>query len=109
MSRQRAGRKSWQTRVNFSLEVGNFAAALAEKKWKYSAEDTKAMVITRTANETGAREVITFNRAYGELSGWLNKAFANISEDGFSDMLAETFFQGAAIFTPKAEYRLWRI
>lgn len=74
---------------------------------KYDNTITKAMVIERLALATGKKEVITFSQAYGELSMWMNIAFKNISEFGFSDMLAETFFQGASVVTSKAEYRLW--
>lgn len=108
MSRTRAGRKSWETRVEFINEVGNFAAALAEKEWKYDLATTKAMVIMRTAKADGRREVITFSQAYSELSMWEGRSFANNSEDGLSDMLCETFLQGAAVHTKKAEYRLWQ-
>ncbi len=106
LSRSRAGRKSWATRVNYNHAVGDAVRAMANAPApKYDGKTTKAMIIERTAN--GKTEVITFSQSYGELSMWLNRAFANISEDGFSDMLAETFFQGATIFTAKAEYRLW--
>lgn len=109
MSRTRAGRKAYQTRVDFSRNVGEVIQSFAAKQWKYSLTETKAMVITRTAKETGGREVITFAQAFGELSQWLDRAFANISEDGLSDMLTETFLQGAEIHTGKAVYRLWKV
>ena len=106
MSRTRSGRKSWATRVAYTNAVGDAVRAIANApEPKYDSKTTKAMVIERTAN--GKKEVITFSQSYGELSMWLNVAFANISEDGFSDMLAETFLQGADIRTPKAAYRLW--
>lgn len=79
----------------------------AEAVWQYDTQTTKAMIIERTAKETGRREVITFNQAYGELSIWLGKAFVNISDYGFSDMLAAEFFQGAVFHTRRAEYRFW--
>ena len=107
ITRKRAGRKSWETRQAFNNTVGNFAQAMAEKIWKYDSPVTKAMIIERTAKETGKAEVITFSQAYAELSGWLGKSFVNTSEEGFSDMLAETFFQNAQIHTPKGVYRLW--
>ncbi|MCD9188284.1 MAG: SWIM zinc finger domain-containing protein [Pyrinomonadaceae bacterium] len=107
MSRTRAGRKSWETRISYHREVGNTVEAFASADWKYDAETTKKMVIERTAKATGKTEVITFSMAYGELSMWLDKVFVNISERGFSDMLAETFFQGAELHTPKATYKLW--
>lgn len=108
ITRKRAGRRSWETRMRFSRNLTNFVQALAAKEWKFDAATTKAMVIERSATVTGKKEVITFNQAYGELSMWLDKSFANISEDGLSDMLAETFFQGARLVTGKAEYRLWK-
>lgn len=74
---------------------------------KYDNTVTKAMIIERLNYATGKTEVITFGQSYGELSMWLNVAFKNTSEFGLSDMLAETFFQGAKIVTKKAEYRLW--
>ncbi|MDB5478840.1 MAG: hypothetical protein JWM96_1335, partial [Alphaproteobacteria bacterium] len=104
-ARNRAGRKSYETKLQRFETIRNFAQAMAEKKWKYDAATTKAMIIERTAN--GKTEVITFSQAYGELSMWLNVTFANISESGLSDMLAETFMQKAAIHTRKAVYRLW--
>ncbi len=106
-NRSRAGRMGYETRVNFSRAVGEFAQAFALKEWKYSLNDQKAMVIIRTAKDSGKKEVITFNQAYAELSQWLDKSFANISEDGFSDMLTETFLQNAEVHTSKAVYRLW--
>lgn len=106
MSRTRRGRKSWETRMNFNRTVGSFAAAYAAKEFKFSTAETKAMVIIRTDN-TGRREIITFNQAYGELSLWEGKAFTNVSPDAFSDMLCETFKQRAVIFTRRASYRLW--
>lgn len=105
ITRRRAGRKSWETRKRFDADAQSFFVALSSKKWKFDNETTRAMIIERFSHDK--REVITFNQAYGELSGWLDKSFANISDGGFSDMLAETFFQRAAIFTGKAEYRLW--
>ena len=106
ISRSRAGRKSWQTRVNYTNAVGDAVKAMANAPQpKYGDSITRAMIIERTAN--GKTEVITFSQSYGELSMWLDKSFANISESGFSDMLAETFFQGAKVCTAKAEYRLW--
>ena len=106
LSRQRAGRKSWNTRVGYNNAVVDAANAIANAKWKYDSKTTDAFVIERTAKADGAVALIGFSQAYGELSGWLGKSFANISEMGLSDMLAETFLQGASIQTLKAEYRL---
>lgn len=111
MSRTRAGRLAQANHRRFLSNVGNFAAALAEKKWKYSVEQTKAMVIIRTKAGEIFGEAITFNQAYADLCAWEGKrtahAFSNISEDGLSDMLAATFFEGATVATKKAEYVLW--
>ncbi len=111
MSRTRDARKGHETRRNFSRSFGDFAAALAAKETKFSIEQTKAMVIIRTANGEIFGEPITFGQAYGELFAWEGKrtinAFSNISEDGLSDMLAATFFQGALVCTAKADYFLW--
>lgn len=106
-TRNRAGRKAYETKLNNFATIKNFAAAMAEKRWKFDSATTKAMIITRTAKETGKTEVITFSQAYAELSGWADRAFVNTSENGLSDMLAETFFQGAIVHTPKAAYQLW--
>lgn len=106
ISRTRAGRKSWNTRNQYNRAVGEAFRAIANSpEQKYGAVVTRAMIIERTAG--GKREVISFSTAYGELSMWLNVAFCDYSEFGLSDMLAETFFQGAVIRTLKAEYRLW--
>lgn len=111
MSRTRAGRKAQETHRDFLRNVGNFGGALAAKKWKFTSDQTKAMVIIRTKQGEIFGEAITFNQAYGDLFAWEGKrtasAFSNISEHGLSDMLAETFFQGATIVTGKAEYVLW--
>lgn len=111
MSRTRSGRLAQANHRNFLSNVGNFAGAMAEKKWKFTSEQTKAMVIIRTKTGEMFGEAITFNQAYSDLYAWEGKrsanAFSNISEDGLSDMLAATFFQGAAIVTQKAEYVLW--
>lgn len=108
MSRSRAGRKAYETRINFNNQVGDFFRSLANApEPKFGRDATKAMIIERVIKETKHKEVITFGEAYGELSMWFNVAFANISPSGLSDMLAETFFQGAAVHTPKAVYRLW--
>lgn len=108
MSKTRAGRKSWETRVNFNIAIGNFAQAVAVNKWKYSIQETKSMIIERTVKATSKKEVITFAQAYGELSIWLKKSFDNSSELGFSDMLADTFLQkNTVVHSGKAEYRLW--
>jgi len=106
LTRQRAGRKSWNTRVRYNNAVVDAANAIANAKWKYDSKTTDAFVIERTAKAGGAVALIGFSQAFGELSGWLGKSFANISEMGLSDMLAETFLQGASIQTLKAEYRL---
>jgi hypothetical protein len=102
---RRAGRKSWETRKRFSREVGEIFRAIADAPAPEF--DTKAMFIERFAKETGKREVITFSKAYVELSDWLGRAFENISDKGFSDMLAETFLSRAQVHTGKAVYTLW--
>jgi hypothetical protein len=107
ITRKRAGRKSWETRVRFNSDVSNFFTALGSASRKFDTETTKAMIIERYAKEAGKTEIITFRQAYVELSGWVDRAFFNTSESGLSDMLAETFFQGAQVHTPKAVYRLW--
>lgn len=112
MSRTRAGRKAQETHREFLRNVGNFAQSMAEKKWKYSVEQTKAMIIERTSTQTNKTEVATFNQTYGELSRFPKNTFKDIfdeenSELGFSDLLADAFFAGQTIETPKAEYRLW--
>lgn len=106
ITRKRAGRASWETRVNYNNDLREAARAIGKAEWKHNSNTTKAMIIERTA-EGGSKEVITFSQAYGELSMWLNIAFANITEMGFSDMLADEFFAGATLSTKKAEYRLW--
>lgn len=107
ITRKRAGRKAWETRRRFNDNVVDFFAALGRKEWKFDAATTSKMVIERRAKATGEIALITFSQAYSELFDWLGKSFADISDNGFSDMLAETFFQGAVIHTLKAEYRLW--
>lgn len=111
MSRTRAGRKAQETHRNFLRTVKDFAQALAEKSWKFSVEETKAMIIERTEKVTGKTEVITCNQAIGEIMNWegrMNRnSFSNISGDGISDMLCDTFFQGAVVHTGKASYTLW--
>lgn len=72
ITRKRAGRKAYETKLNNFAAIRNFAAAMAEKKWKFDSATTKAMIIERTTN--GRTEVITFSQAYGELSGWCDKA-----------------------------------
>lgn len=113
MSRTTAARKGHETRRKFLRSFGNFAAALAAKETKFSIEQTKAMVIERTAKATGKREVITFNQAYGELSMWSKNTFKDVfdednSELGFSDLLTEAFLEGKTITTAKAVYTLWQ-
>ena len=92
-------------------DVGNFAAALAAKQWKYSIAQTKAMVIQRTSKADGSREAITCDQAIGELSLWEGRmsrnAFTNTSDDAISDMICDTFLHGATIHTAKAAYVLW--
>jgi len=108
MSRTRAGRKSWNTRVNFNNQVGDFFRALANAPApKFDNAATKAWIVERTAKADDKKDVMTFNQAYAQLQDWLGLAFSNISEDGFSDMLAAMFFEGTQIHTLKAEYRLW--
>lgn len=107
MSRTRSGRKAWETRVEFDAGVGAVAAAMSEKKWKYDSQATKAMVIERIDNATGLKRVITFSLAYGELAYQENLAFSNNSEDGFSDMLCDIFFDGSIVWTRRATFRLW--
>lgn len=105
--RNRAGRKAWQTRVEFYRTVGTVATALANTEFKYGRETTKEMIIERTVLIGGQKQVITFNQAYGELFDWVGKAFSNRSDLGLSDALVEIFKQGSRIFTKKAVYRLW--
>ncbi len=93
-----------KSRADFSREVSDAVRAIGNGKWKYDSNVTNAMTIERTVAATGKKETITFSQAYGELSMWLNVSFANISEEGFSDMLAAEFFSGARIHTKKAEY-----
>jgi hypothetical protein len=85
-----------KTRKNQSsrstVDLSSVMNAIGNAEWKYDSKVTKAMIIERTAKETGKREAITFSQAYGELSMWLDKAFANISESGFSDMIAAEIF-----------------
>lgn len=111
MSRTRSGRLAQANHRNFLSNVGGFAQSLAAKEWKFTVEQTKAMVIIRTAPGDIFGEAITFNQAYSDLYLWEGKrtrcSFSNISEDGLSDMLAATFFQGATVVTEKAEYVLW--
>lgn len=104
--RRRAGRKAAETHKKFLRDVGNFAAAFAGAEWQYSNADTDKMTIKRVAKETGSKESIPFSRAYAQLSRWDRKSFANISDLGFSDFLADTFLHGAAIHTGDAVYRL---
>ena len=111
MSRTRSARLGHANHRRFLGDFSGFAAALAAKKWKFTVEQTKAMVIIRTATGDIFGDTITFNQACADLFAWEGKrernAFSNISEDGLSDMLAETFFQGATVHTAKAEYVLW--
>lgn len=106
MSRTRAGRRAYETRINFSRDVANFAAALATKKWKYSAAETAAIKVERAESLTGNSQTISFDQAYADLSLWLGKSFSNSSDLGLTDMLAETLLSGATIVTMKAEYRI---
>ena len=107
---RRAGRKSWNTRVRFNNEVANFFIALAEKKWKYTVEQTQAISVERTAKVNGSKEVITGKQAINELSLWEGRlsrnAFSNISGDAISDMLCDILIQGSTVVTAKAEYRI---
>lgn len=109
--RRRAGRQSWATRRRFNDAVGDAVAALAQKKWKYSVEQTNAIFIERTAKADGSKETITFSKAHGELSLWKPSTFKDIfdennSELGFLDLLADAFLAGKTVTTAKAEYRL---
>jgi hypothetical protein len=103
--KRRAGRKSWETRLAFVADVGNFAAAMADAEWKYTAAETDAIRVVRKAKATGAEETISFSRAYAEISPWLGRSFSNNSDFGLSDMLAESLLRNAVIHTGKAEYR----
>lgn len=83
MSRTRAGRKAHETKITFKRDFSNFAAALAEKKWKFSAEETAAIKVERVPLITGFEKAeLSFDQAYGELSAWLGRAFNNISPRG---------------------------
>lgn len=110
MSRQRSGRKAHETHIEFINEVGGFAEALGAADFKHDRTTTGAMVILRITT-AGAKEVITFAMAYSDLYDFEGRftrhAFSNISEAGLYDMLADTFLEGTAIHTTKAEYRLW--
>ena len=61
MSRTRSGRLAQENHRNFLTNVGGFAAALAAKEWKFTSEQTKAMVIIRTTSGEMFGEAITFN------------------------------------------------
>lgn len=110
MSKTRAGRKAAETHKRFLRDVGNFAAAFAAKEWKYTQAETEALKIIRTARADQSNETISFSKAYGELALWEGKsprsAFANISDLGLTDFLADEFTHGAVIHTAKAVYRL---
>lgn len=96
--------------MGFERNLANFAGERAGKVWKFDSNTLKSMVIIRTKAGEIFGEAITFNQAYNDLYLWEGKrtrcAFSNISEDGLTDMLAATFFQGATVATEKAQYVL---
>lgn len=99
ITKTRQTRRRSETTISF-----DFTADVPQIK--FGSQVTKAMIIERTA-QNGSREVITFSQAYSELSMWINRSFANISEMGFSDALCEMFLSNSTIFTSKASYKLW--
>ena len=104
-TRSRAGRLAAETHKKFIADVGNFAASFAGAEWKYSLAESDQLQIIRESFG-GTEESILFSKAYGELSMWDKRSFANISALPFSDFLVELFLSGATIHTKKAAYRL---
>lgn len=103
ISRKRAGRKSWNTRLR---NANAFASAFAAAAQYAPGYNTDEIHVIRTAKETGEQSVLNFSDFYVEINAWYDRAYCNSSDFGLTDMLCETLLQNAAIHTPKAEYKI---